>query len=237
MSLVRTLLLLPAAAFVGGLAFLASNAGANMPPPALTNPPRTIVIGVDLSTSNPLIRDPGFAAKVAERIRPVISNLAPRSRVILRSFGAYNSSANSTLTFDITIAPKTARADDIAKLVSGVVAGIPQMVQQGRLQAQFETNIVPFLLNMSKVVDCRAMPVHILLASDGVEDSQVANLARRNATLPAPAAAPFPGCEELQILGIGRGLNSPADTERLYGEWQYWSQRAGFKSFIGLNDW
>ena len=237
MSLVRTLLLLPAAAFVGGLAFLASNAGANMPPPALTNPPRTIVIGVDLSTSNPLIRDPGFAAKVAERIRPVISNLAPHSRVILRSFGAYNSSANSTLTFDITIAPKTARADDIAKLVSGVVAGIPQMVQQGRLQAQFETNIVPFLLNMSKVVDCRAMPVHILLASDGVEDSQVANLARRNATLPAPAVAPFPGCEELQILGIGRGLNSPADTERLYGEWQYWSQRAGFKSFIGLNDW
>lgn len=208
-----------------------------MPPPAVTNPPRTIVIGVDLSTSNPLIRDPGFALKVSERIKPLISGLAPRSRVLLRSFGAYNSSANSALTFDITIAPKTARAQDIANLIGGVVAGIPQMVAQGRLQAQYETNIVPFLMNMSKVVDCRVMPVHVILASDGVEDSQVANLARRTATLPAPNIAPFPGCEELQILGIGRGLNSPNDTQRLYSEWQFWSQAAGFKTFTGLNDW
>jgi len=230
-------MLVPAAVLVGGLAFLASNAGANMPPPGITNPPRTVVIAIDLSASNPLIRDPGFAAKVAERVRPFISNLAPRSRVMLRSFGAYNSNANAPLSLDITISPKAARAEDIAKLVSGVVAGVPQMVRQGRLQAQYETNIVPFLLNVSKVVDCRAMPVHIILASDGVEDSQVANLARRNSTLPAPPVAPFPGCEELQILGIGRGLNSPADTERLYGEWKYWAERAGFRNFQGLNDW
>ena len=124
-------MLVPAAVLVGGLAFLASNAGANMPPPAITNPPRTVIIAIDLSASNPLIRDPGFAAKVAERIKPFISNLAPRSKVMLRSFGAYNSNANAPLFLDITIAPKTARAEDIAKLVSGVVAGVPQMVQQG----------------------------------------------------------------------------------------------------------
>ncbi|MEQ1755987.1 MAG: hypothetical protein ABL973_17825 [Micropepsaceae bacterium] len=237
MLVFRTIALAAATIFVGGLAFLATNAGANVPPPALTNPPQTIVIGVDLSTSNPLIRDPGFAFKVSERIKPLISGLAPHSRVLLRSFGSYNSSANSALSFDITIAPKTARADDMAKLISGVIAGIPQMIQQGRLQAQNSTNIVPFLMNMSKVVDCRVMPVHVILASDGVEDSQVANLSRRNSTLPAPSVAPFPGCEELQILGIGRGLNSPNDTQRLYGEWQFWAQAAGFKSFVGLNDW
>lgn len=237
MSIIRTLLLLPAAAFVGSLAFLASNAMANMPPPSVTNPPRTVVIGVDLSTSNPLIRDPGFAARVAERIRPMISGLAPHSRVFLRSFGAYNSPANSSLTFDITIAPKTARAEDMANLISGVIAGIPQMVAQGRIQTQNQTNIVPFLMNMSKVVDCRAMPTDVVLASDGVEDSQVANLSRRSSTLPAPAVAPFPGCEDLQILGIGRGLNSPRDTQRIYDEWQFWAQAAGFKNFIGLNDW
>ncbi len=237
MSIIRTLLLVPAAAFVGVLAFVASNATANMPPPALTNPPRTIVIGIDLSTSNPLIRDSNFAARVAERIKPMISGLAPHSRVLLRSFGAYNSSANSPLTLDIIIAPKTARAEDMATLVSSVIAGVPQMVRQGRLQPQNATNIVPFLLNISKIVDCRAMPIHVILASDGVEDSQVANLTRRNSTLPAPPSAPFPGCEELQILGIGRGLNSPADTERLRGEWQFWAQAAGFKGFTGLNDW
>ncbi|MDZ4740360.1 MAG: hypothetical protein SGJ03_10700 [Alphaproteobacteria bacterium] len=237
MSLMRSLMLLPAAVFVGGLAFLASNATANMPPAPYTNPPRTLVIGIDLSSSNPLIRDSAFAQRVAERIKPLISGLAPHSRIIFRSFGAYNSSANSPLTIDITIAPKTARAEDMANLISSVIAGVPRMVQQGRLQPQHATNIVPFLLNMAKIVDCRAMPTHVILASDGVEDSQVANLTRRNATLPAPPSAPFPGCEDLQILGIGRGLNSPSDTERLRGEWHYWSQAAGFKGFIGLNDW
>jgi hypothetical protein len=235
-SLIRTLMLLPAAAFVGALAFLASNATANMPPPS-SNPPRTIVIGIDLSSSNPLIRDSAFAAKVGQRIRPMIAGLAPHSRVLLRSFGAYNSNANAPLSHDFVIAPKTARAEDMATFLSTLVAGIPHMVRKGTLQPQNATNIVPFLVNMSKIVDCRAMPTHVILASDGVEDSQVANLKGRNGTLPAPPSAPFPGCEELQILGIGRGLNSPADTERLRGEWQYWSQAAGFRNFVGLNDW
>jgi hypothetical protein len=92
-------------------------------------------------------------------------------------------------------------------------------------------------MNIARSVDCSAMPVQVILATDGVEDSQVTNLARRTATLPAPQSAPFPGCEELMILGIGRGLNSPGDTERLVGEWQYWSQAAGFRHFVGLNDW
>jgi|CXWL01.1.fsa_nt_gi hypothetical protein len=237
MAILRTLLLLPAFAFVGGLALLAWNgsAFASYAPPA--NPPQTIVIGIDLSASNPLIRDDGFAGRVAARVQPMIAALPPHSRVLLRSFGAYNSAANNTLSLDVVIAPKTARAEDMARLIGGVIGGLPQMVRQGRVQVQNSTNIVPFLMNVSKNVDCRAMPVHVILASDGVEDSQVAKLARRTATLPAPLSAPFPGCEELMILGIGRGLNSPGDTERLYGEWQFWSQSAGFRRFVGLNDW
>jgi hypothetical protein len=230
------LLLLPALAFVGGLAAIIvhANAAQGVAP---ANPPRTIVIGIDLSGSNPLVRDDGFAYKVSERIRPYIANLAPRSRVILRSFGAYNSSSNSPLTLDILIAPKTARAEDMATLISSVVAGVPQMVRQGRLQVQSSTNIVPFLLNVSRIVDCRAMPTHVFLASDGLEDSQVANLNRRAATLPAPPGAVFAGCQELAILGIGRGLGSPADTERLRSEWANWARAAGFLNYIGLNDW
>ncbi len=235
MSILRTLLLLPMLAFVGGLAaMINANAYPNYGAP---NPPRTLVIGIDLSTSNPLIRDEAFAYRVSERIRPLIANLAPHSRVLLRSFGSYNSAANSPLTLDIVIAPKTARAEDMATLIGSVVAGVPQMVRKGKIQAQNATNIVPFLLNVANVVDCRAMPTQVILASDGVEDSQVANLSRRSATLPAPNVAPFPGCEELTILGIGRGLNSPGDTERLRGEWAFWAQAAGFQRFNGLNDW
>lgn len=236
MSVLRTLLLLPALAFVGGLATMIIAAQAN-PAVAPANPPRTVVIGVDLSTSNPLIRDDAFASRVAERVRPLINGLAPRSRVILRSFGAYNSQANAPLTLDITIAPKTFRAEDTANLVASVLANVPQMVRQGRLQAQTSTNIVPFLLNMSKVVNCKAQPTHVILASDGVEDSQVANLARRRNSLPAPQGTPFAGCYELAILGIGRGLGSPADTERLRAEWENWARQAGFQTYVGLNDW
>jgi hypothetical protein len=235
-SLLRILLLLPALALVGGLATLILIAKAN-PVPVPVNPPRTIVIGIDLSASNPFVRDDAFAAKVAERLRPMISGLAPRSRLILRSFGSYNSSANAPLTLDILIAPKTARAEDMASLIANVMSSVPQMVRQGRVQVQSTTNIVPFLLNMSKVVDCRAMPVHVILASDGVEDSQVTDLSRRRSTLPAPPGAVFSGCEELAIYGIGRGLNSPADTERLRTEWAHWAQAAGFRSYVGLNDW
>jgi hypothetical protein len=235
-SLVRIILLLPALAFVGGLAAIILIAKAN-PTAVPANPPRTIVIGIDLSGSNPLIRDDAFAYKVSRRVEPLIAGLAPRSRVVLRSFGSYNSTANAPLTLDVLIAPKTARAEDMARLISGVIAGVPQMVRQGRLQAQATTNIVPFLLNVSKVVDCRAMPTQVILASDGVEDSQVADLTRRRNSLPPPAGAPFPGCEELAILGIGRGLNSPQDTERLYNEWNNWARAAGFRQFIGLNDW
>ncbi|MBP6011836.1 MAG: hypothetical protein KBA31_06370 [Alphaproteobacteria bacterium] len=235
MSILRTLLLLPMLAFVGGLAaMINANAYPNYGAP---NPPRTLVIGIDLSTSNPLIRDEAFAYRVSERIRPLIANLAPHSRVLLRSFGSYNSAANSPLTLDIVIAPKTARAEDMATLIGSVVAGVPQMVRKGKIQAQNATNIVPFLLNVANVVDCHAMPTQVILASDGVEDSQVANLSRRSSTLPAPNVAPFPGCEELTILGIGRGLNSPGDTERLRGEWAFWAQAAGFQRFSGLNDW
>lgn len=237
MAILRTLSLLCAFVFVGALALVVWLGQASASYTAPVNPPRTVVIGIDLSSSNPLIRDDGFAGRVAARVQPLIAGLAPRSRVMLRSFGSYNSAANNALTLDILIAPKTARAEDIARLVSGVIGGLPKMVRDGRVQVQNATNIVPFLLNISKNVDCRAMPVHVILATDGVEDSQVTNLARRNATLPAPPSAPFPGCEELMILGIGRGLNSPGDTERLFGEWQFWSQAAGFRRFTGLNDW
>jgi len=234
--LLRILFLLPALCFVGGLAALILHAQAQPGSPYVT-PPRTIVIGIDLSTSNPLIREDAFAAKVAARIAPMISGLAPRSRVFLRSFGAYDSPANLPLTLDIVIAPKTARADEMAKLISAVIAGVPKMVRQGRLEAQMSTNIVPFLQNTARVVDCGAMPTYVILASDGVEDSQVARLKRRSATLPRPQGAYFAGCEELMILGIGRGLRSPSDTERLRAEWMLWAQAAGFRRFTALNDW
>ena len=41
----------------------------------------------------------------------------------------------------------------------------------------------------------------------------------------------------LVILGLAQGVNDPRETQRLRDEWTAWAQAAGFKSFIGLNDW
>jgi hypothetical protein len=203
----------------------------------VANKPRTVVVGVDLSQSNPLVRDDDFARRVAERIRPTIASLAPRSRVMLRSFGSYNGEANTSITLDVVIAPRTARAEDIAGIVAQVIATIPARIRAGKLQAQPYTNIVPFLQNMSRVLNCQREETYVILATDGVEDSQLTNLKNRNATLPQLSNTPFAGCQEMQILGIGRGLNSPRDTERLIALWREWAARAGFRNFTALNDW
>lgn len=199
--------------------------------------PETIIIGLDLSQSNPLVRDPGFAARVAEKVGPLLEGLAPRSRVLLRSFGTYNTDMAGTITLDVTISPKSARAEDISKLIAQVISNIPTMIREGKFRAQPDTNIVPFLMNMSRVVDCRAMPTRVVLATDGIEDSQVARLRSSNATLPPPPGRIFPDCTEMKMFGIGRGLNSPRDTERLIREWDAWSKSAGFKHFDPFNDW
>ena len=199
--------------------------------------PRTVIVGIDLSTSNPLIVDEAFAGKVAARVGPLIQGLAPHSRVQLRSFGSYDSGANAALTFDVTIAPKSARSEDIAKFISSVIASVPKLVREGKIHAQGSTNIIAFLDNMAATTDCRAMPATVILASDGVEDSKLANLSHKGGTLPPPAHAVYQGCDQLMILGLAQGIRDPRETQRLRDQWALWSQAAGFKNFTGLNDW
>ena len=56
--------------------------------------PTHLVIGIDLSQSNVLVTNSAFARKVADRIRPMIEDLPPRSKVTLRTFGSYDSRSN-----------------------------------------------------------------------------------------------------------------------------------------------
>ncbi len=196
--------------------------------------PVHIVVGIDLSQSNVLVTDAAFARKVADRIRPQIENLAPRSIVTLRTFGTYATSQN-VLRLDRTISARN-RPEDVATLVHGIIAGVPQLVREGRVESQGFTNIVGFLENTAQLVDCRNYEVIVILATDGVEDSEFARLQNASAHLPAPARM-FRGCDELYMLGIGQGLGSPSTTRRLRDEWDQWADVAGFRRFVGLNDW
>lgn len=196
--------------------------------------PRTIVIGLDLSKSNPLVTDDAYAARAGKRAVEGIEGLAPHSRVLLRTFGSYDVTANA-LKVDQVISAR-AKPDAVAEGMRVLIANVPKLVRDGKLKAQGFTNIIPFMETMSQVVDCSAGPVDYILLTDGFEDSEYAKL-KAGGSLPAPSSPLFQGCSSLTILGLGQGVGSPAVTRRLRDEWQNWAAAEGFRRFAGLYDW
>jgi hypothetical protein len=221
------------ASLVGGGALLLDTAGAQdeAPPP----PPRRVIIGLDLSLSNPLIADPAFAAKVAQRIAGEVRGLGFGSEVHVRTFGNYDAVSN-TFAYDAVLSVRD-RPENVAADVGRLIAATPILVQQGKWRAQQHTNILAFLDNLSHYPGCGGMPTAILLATDGIEDSTYADLDHASSHLPLPEGRPFRGCADFEILGLGQGTRSPRETTRLRAEWQGWSDAAGFQHFVGLNDW
>jgi hypothetical protein len=198
-------------------------------------PPRRIIIGLDISRSNPLVDDPAFAAKVGERIANTVRALGFASEVHVRTFGSYDSPSNN-FAYDALISTRN-RPDHAGDEVYKLISGTPQLVANGRWKSQTRTNILAFLDNVSLSIGCTGLPTTVILASDGLEDSEYVRLQKPGARLPTPSGAPFHGCVELEILGLGQGTHSPIQTSRLRAEWARWAQAAGFASFVGLNDW
>jgi hypothetical protein len=196
--------------------------------------PERIIIGLDLSRSNPLIDDPAFAARVGGRIANIIAHLGFSSEVHIRTFGSYDPSANS-FAYDVVLSTR-ARPDYVASEVQKLIAGTPRLVNSGRWRSQQKTNILAFLDNVTRAYGCGAMPTTIILASDGIEDSEYARLQRGDG-LPSPDQRLYRGCAALVIYGIGQGTGSPMLTGRLRYQWENWARRAGFTRFQGLNDW
>jgi hypothetical protein len=197
--------------------------------------PKRIIIGIDLSKSNPLIDNPAFATKVAQRIASQIRNLGFASEVHVRTFGNFDASSN-TFAFDSMISTH-ARPENVAAEIEKLISGTPLLVEHGKWMAQNNTNIVAFLDNVVLSIGCSGMPTTVILASDGIEDSEYARLTEEDSRLPPPEGRPFRGCSELQILGVGQGTRSPVETVRLRTQWTRWAQAAGFTRFVGLNDW
>ena len=197
--------------------------------------PKRIIIGIDLSKSNPLIDNPPFAAKVAQRVANEVRSLGFASEVHVRTFGNFDASSN-TFAYDTMISTH-ARPEAVAAEIQKLISGTPALVERGKWVAQNNTNIVAFLDNAVLSIGCSGMPTTVILASDGIEDSEYARLDREDSRLPSPDGHPFRGCAELQILGVGQGTRSPSETMRLRGQWAHWAQQAGFAQFLGLNDW
>lgn len=194
-----------------------------------------IMIGLDLSKSNPLVTSAAYAARLGERLAHELKDLPLKSRVMVRTFGVYDGGANG-LKIDEIVSSR-AKPADLAAGLGALVANVPALVREGKLHGQMKTNIVPFLETMSHVIDCQAAPTRVILLTDGAEDSEYGKLTRAGGKLPGPARALYQGCEELLILGLGQGFDSPKATERFRSAWGGWAQGAGFQRFTGLYDW
>jgi hypothetical protein len=197
--------------------------------------PQRVIIAIDLSKSNPLIDNPDFAQKVAQRVGDEVRGLGFASEVHVRTFGNYDATSNN-FHYDAVLSVRN-RPEAVAADVEKLIAGTPILVSSGKWRAQGRTNILAFMDNVSQSIGCSGLPTTVILASDGIEDSEYARLDRASDHLPDPNGRPFAGCAELQILGLGEGTNSPSETVRLRGEWTRWAHEAGFVRFQGLNDW
>jgi hypothetical protein len=226
--------LLVIAAVLSGIVYLALPYLTSKPP-SVSRKAREIVIGLDISKSNPLTVDPQFAAKVAARVGPMIEALKLRDEIKVRTLGAFDP-REQPFHIDEVITTDNL-PEDSARIVRGIIAGVPTLIARGTLKAQGSTNLLGFLENMAQVVDCKRHEVTIVLASDGIEESEEVRLGAQSATLPKPASPIFKGCKSLQILGLGAGAKSPARVARLRDQWAAWADAAGFKEFQGLNDW
>jgi hypothetical protein len=196
--------------------------------------PRRVIVGLDLSSSNPLVDDTAYARKAGQRVKKDFETLAFRSEVRIRTFGAYDSSSNP-FSFDATVSTRQ-RPEVLARDMQTFISNIPMLVRQGKLKTQPNTNILAFLEELSLNTDCKSLPTQVILVTDGVEDSEYVRLKYRDAKLPKPKKI-FRGCHELQMLGIGRGVNSVKETNRIRAEWKKWAKSAGFATFSAVNDW
>lgn len=226
------ILLVVGGAMVYGTWWVMAGMFREAPPPAR---PVHVIIGLDLSQGNPLILSDVFSNKAGRRLADRLADLPMRSKVTLRTFGSYSVNANP-LQFDRVISRRHP-PDQVRNVVKGIVAGVPKLIADGRLKAQQQSNIVPFLMNMSQIADCAAVDTVVVLVTDGVEESEIARLNGGDGALPPPSGPLFEGCTLLEILGLGQGLASVSETRRLREIWQEWATQAGFKSFRGLNDW
>ena len=235
--MIRNLLLaaVTASALAGGGVLAIENAANAQQDVGAPIAPQRIVIGLDLSLSNPLIEDPEFANRVALRIAGMVRNLGFASEVHVRTFGNYDATSNS-FSYDAVLSVRQ-RPANVAAEIQRLIAGVPMLVKSGKFHAQQNTNILAFLDNVSRSIGCSGMPTTIVLASDGIEDSTYARLDDPDSHLPPPEGRPFRGCAEMDVLGIGQGTRSPRKTTRLRSEWSYWARAAGFARFQGLNDW
>lgn len=201
---------------------------------------RRLVIGLDLSQSNPLTTNASYAAKQAQWVGDEIRALRLGATVHVRTFGVSDATRN-TLRIDEQVTLRNS-PETIATGMQTLIANVPALVAAGKLEVQPRTNIVGFIrTNINVIGECQT-PTKFILLTDGLEDSEYGKLSEGGGALTSPTIKPPKDkrykCEQLVLLGLGQGLNGQKQKDHLRDIWAAWvADKAPFKTFLALDDW
>lgn len=194
---------------------------------------KTLHIALDISGSVPLVTSDAFAARTAARVQAEVKQLGMGDHVQLRFLGAYGLAANLK-RLDVKISRRN-RAPQVAENVGAIVAAIPRLIREKKLEAQRQSSIVGYFEAEASLLGCAEHATEILLISDGVEHSARTNgndFLAGKVKLPAPREGLLKDCT-LTILGIGQFPQGAQEvyTQRLDAEWQRWAKAAGVSRY------
>jgi len=180
---------------------------------------KMLTIGVDLSSSNPLLTNKNFAYVASQYVTVQINQLKKGDVVQVKTFGARGDLSNLLNTsFKIS---RRLRAHKVAKIVSKYLLSLPARKDV----AQSSTNLVAWL-ELTNGFDCGAGG-QILVITDAIESSSLISdqqLLQGKQALPQPDVS-LKGCH-LTFYGLGAGQELQV-VKTLSQAWTNWAGQAG----------
>lgn len=184
---------------------------------------KTLTVGIDLSSSNPLISSEKFAQSAAILVADNIRTLKLGDTVLIRHIG--DNRLDNLHGERIQISRRN-RADKVAQTVAQYISGIPKKTYD-----QGATRLLAFLELQN--FGCSDGGGQVILLTDGIENSAEApdaeGLLLGKKALPAPKAGALSGCD-VWFVGLGQSSSGslPVGTVRhLQNAWGNYLKAAG----------
>lgn len=178
----------------------------------------TLVVGLDISTSNPLVRDDAFAREVGAQVQRQIEDMQPGDRVIIETFGLHGIAMGQKIELPIS---RRHNPGKVAHFASQIISAVPRMVREGKLAPHPATNILSFLELRTEREGCN--DTVFFIATDGFESSDAVSGTN---VLPTPASAYLTGCS-VTLTGVGGGTQETVAARNLKDLWLAYLRDAG----------
>ncbi len=204
---------------------------------AQAGPPQLVIFALDLSDSASIAVDINTAKQAGHYVQSVISKMGPGDLVKIRTLGTAGMAAQQ-IYINVTLGKKArSRPHRIAPRIGGLIHSLPNLVRGGKIKIQPRTNIIGFLEALGPSLNCKKIPIRIVIFSDGIEWSKQLSgkdLLSGKKSLPAPSGPILKGCT-IEMRGLGQQNTKLGSDGRwfpiLKKEWTRFFKKAGAARF------